>query len=94
VNYRTSEQIRRFAEQILAGLEVDDLDEGKTSTVGDRSVFTGPIPETIPCADETEEAKVIAQWTKALVEAGQFADHEICVTPYKPDIRLLYKLRG
>ncbi|MEA5449323.1 UvrD-helicase domain-containing protein [Leptolyngbya sp. CCNP1308] len=94
VNYRTSEQIRRFAEQILDGLDVDDLDDGKTSTVGDRSVFTGPTPEIAPCTDEPEEARVIAQWAKTLVEAGQFSDHEICVTPYKPDIRAALQAEG
>jgi len=30
INYRTSEQIRQFAESILYGLAIDDLDEGLT----------------------------------------------------------------
>nr|WP_275332729.1 hypothetical protein [Nodosilinea sp. TSF1-S3]MDF0366569.1 hypothetical protein [Nodosilinea sp. TSF1-S3] len=94
VNYRTSEQIRRFAEQILAGLEVDDLNEGKTSTVGDRSVFTGPNPEIVNCTNEQEEAQVIAQWAKSLIEAGQFSDHEICVTPCKPNVRAALRAEG
>lgn len=94
VNYRTSEQIRRFAEQILAGVEVDDLDEGKTSTVGDRSVFTGPEPEWLRCRDEHEEAQRIAQWVKALIEEDQFSDHEICVTPYKPETRSALQAEG
>ncbi|MGF1498257.1 MAG: UvrD-helicase domain-containing protein [Elainellaceae cyanobacterium] len=87
VNYRTSEQIRRFAEQILDGIEVDDLDEGRTSTVGDRSVFTGPDPDIIHCTDELEEAKLIANWAKSLIDEGGFSSHEVCITPYKSEVR-------
>jgi len=94
VNYRTSEQIRRFAEQILDGLEVDDLDNGQTSTVGDRSVFTGPDPEVLRCPDEQEEAKLIAQWVKSLVEEGRLAAYEVCITPYKPAIRTALQAEG
>ena len=52
INYRTSEHIRKFAQGILQGLEVDDLDGGLTTTAGDHSVFNGPEPLVEKCKDE------------------------------------------
>ena len=87
INYRTSEQIRRFAQGILHGLEVDDLEGGIASTVGDHSVFKGPEPFVEHCANEKAEADAVVAWIQMLLESKQgFATHEICVTPYKPAI--------
>ena len=94
VNYRTSEQIRLFAQSMLDGIGIDDLDEGRTTIVGDRSVFTGPKPEVIQCTDDKEEAKCIATWAKELIEQDKFADYEICITPYKPAIRTALEAEG
>ena len=94
VNYRTSEQIRRFAQSIVEGIDIDDLDEGVTITVGDHSVFTGPNPDILLCSNEQMEAKHIAQWAKELVEQDGFASYEICVTPYKPGIRGVLEAEG
>jgi len=33
INYRTSEQIRQYAQAILMGMEIDDLDGGNASTI-------------------------------------------------------------
>ena len=88
INYRTSEQIRRYAQRILHGLEIDDLDEGVTTTVGDHSVFKGPDPVIRRCADDVDEAETIVEWVKALLGREEpLATHEICVTPGKPEIR-------
>lgn len=94
VNYRTSEQIRRFAQSILDGIEIDDLDEGLSIALGDRSVFTGPEPEIFRCQNEHEEAKCIAIWAKQLIEKNGFASHEICITPYKDGIVTALKAEG
>jgi mRNA-degrading endonuclease RelE of RelBE toxin-antitoxin system len=94
VNYRTSEQIRRFAQSIVEGIDIDDLDEGLTVTVGDHSVFTGPDPEIVPCPNEETEAKQITQWVKELIDKNKFASYEICVTPYKPIIRGVLEAEG
>ncbi|MDA0672131.1 MAG: AAA family ATPase [Cyanobacteria bacterium] len=96
VNYRTSEQIRRYAEQILSGLMVDDLDDGNTNRVGDRSVFTGPNPDILHCADPQEEAQLITHWIKDLVATGECATHEICVVYAndKPDIITTLQAEG
>ena len=65
VNYRTSEQIRKFAQRIVEGLEIDDLDGGLTTTVGDHSVFAGPEPMVEHCKDEKAEADAIVAWVQA-----------------------------
>jgi mRNA-degrading endonuclease RelE of RelBE toxin-antitoxin system len=94
VNYRTSEQIRQFAQSIVEGIAIDDLDEGITSTVGDRSVFTGPDPEILFCRDAETEAQLIVQWVKDLMKADEFKSYEICITPYKQSIRGVFKSEG
>ena len=87
INYRTSEQIRKYAQGILRGLTIDDLDGGESSTVGDHSVFKGPEPIIEHCADEKVEATAILEWIKMLQQDYGLSTHEICVTPNKPSIR-------
>lgn len=94
INYRTSEQIRRFAQTILKGIEIDDLDDGRTTIIGDSSVFTGPEPEIIRCLDEREEAKRIVIWVKDLLDQDKYSTHEICITPYKPIIITALEAEG
>ena len=87
INYRTSEQIRKFAQVILKGLEIDDLDGGVATTIGDHSVFKGPEPMIERCQDGKAEAEAIVAWVQMLMNDYGLATHEICVTPYKPEIR-------
>jgi hypothetical protein len=68
IYYRTSEHIRMFAQGILKGLEIDDLDGGSTTTVGDHSVFKGPEPMIEHCEDGAAEAKVIVAWVQLLMK--------------------------
>ena len=87
INYRTSEQIRKFAQGILKGLEIDDLDGGVATTIGDHSIFKGPEPMIERCQDGKAEAEAIVAWVQMLMNDYGLATHEICVTPYKPEIR-------
>lgn len=86
VNYRTSEQIRRYAQGLLEGMEIDDLDGASAVTVGDKSAFTGPEPSLFPCASEEEEAEGVVTWIRKLLDAG-LESHEICVTPNREHVR-------
>lgn len=86
INYRTSEQIRKYAQAILQGVEIDDLDGNIVSINGDHSAFKGPDPRIVPCSSGDDEAKVVVEWVQELIDGG-YATHEICVTPYKPTIR-------
>ena len=85
INYRTSEQIRRWAQGLLAGIEVDDLDGGKAATVADRSVFRGPEPKLVKVKSFAEAGKAVSAWAKSLIDAG-FGTHEICFTPTHADV--------
>jgi superfamily I DNA/RNA helicase len=87
INYRTSEQIRKFSQGILNGLEIDDMDGGVVTTVGDHSVFRGPEPIVEKCKDEESEAEAVIAWVQMLMKDYKLATHEICVTPYKPAVR-------
>ena len=87
INYRTSEEIRMFAQGILQGVDVDDLDGGTVSIVGDHSVFKGPAPLVEYCANEKDEAEAIVAWVQTLTEGHGLANNNICVAPYKPEIR-------
>ena len=44
INYRTTEQIRRVADQMLSG-DCDDLDGGSERRTGTRSLLSGPAPQ-------------------------------------------------
>jgi len=94
VNYRTSEQIRRYAQGILEGLDIDDLDGGTAVTVGDHSLFTGPAPSVQTCANARAEAEAIVAWVRERMENQGLATHEICVTPYKAPIRTALEAAG
>ncbi len=86
INYRTSDQIRKYAQAMLEGLEIDDLDGGIVSIAGDHSAFRGPNPIIESCADSNEESEAIVAWIQVLLKDHGLASHEICVTPYKPEI--------
>jgi superfamily I DNA/RNA helicase len=94
VNYRTSEQIRQYAQGILEGLDIDDLDGGTAVTVGDHSLFTGPAPSLQTCADAQAEAEVIVAWVQDRLTNQGLATHEICITPYKAPIRTALEAAG
>jgi superfamily I DNA/RNA helicase len=94
INYRTSEQIRQFAQRILHGVDIDDLDGNVTTTDGDHSVFKGPEPRVERCEDDDAEANAIVTWVRRLMQDQGLAGHEICVTPYKSALRTALTAAG
>jgi mRNA-degrading endonuclease RelE of RelBE toxin-antitoxin system len=85
INYRTSEQIRQWAQGLLEGVEVDDLDGGLADTTGDRSVFRGPDPQVVSCKSMAESGQAVVAWVKGLLDTG-LGTHEICVTPTASEV--------
>ena len=80
INYRTTEQNRRWAQAMLEGLEVDDLDGGRAITVADLSLMRGAEPEVVAGLDEQDEDARICAWIRKLTApCAGFASHEICV---------------
>jgi len=67
INYRTTEEIRRFAVGVLDGLSVDDLDGGADPLDGYRSLMHGDLPERRQFSTIEEET----DWLRESVEALQ-----------------------
>jgi len=66
INYRTTEQIKRFASAILDGLTIDDLDGGEDGSKDYLSLTRGPEPELRPFDHESDELNWIIQRLKQL----------------------------
>lgn len=64
VNYRTTEQIRRFAVAQLEGVHVDDLDDGFDSVKGYLSLMKGPAPTVSNHASLESEAEAIESFAR------------------------------
>jgi superfamily I DNA/RNA helicase len=77
VNYRTTAQIRRFADRVLPATG-DDLDGSTQDRRAVRSVLSGAPPVALRCPDEAAEADAIAAEIARLTEAG-YAPDEIAV---------------
>ena len=69
VNYRTSQQIRELADQLLPGLvrDVDGREEERRGTI---SVFEGPAPRLTLAADEAAETETVAAFLCQAVADG------------------------
>jgi hypothetical protein len=72
VNYRTSHQIRRTADQFLP-MQVRDVDGYAESRKGTVSVFDGPPPEVVLLDDEAAEIAHVGAWIAKVREAGAAA---------------------
>jgi superfamily I DNA/RNA helicase len=91
INYRTSEQIRRWAHSLLNGMDIDDLDGGHADTTGDRSVFRASEPVAVTAPTFEKAAMAIADWVKGLRDNHGLGAHEICVTPAFGEVRSALK---
>jgi superfamily I DNA/RNA helicase len=69
VNYRTSHQIRTQADRLLGPVvtDVDGNAEDRSDTV---SVFNGPPPTVQSVKNESEEARLVANWIGECAKAG------------------------
>jgi superfamily I DNA/RNA helicase len=64
INYRTTDEIRRYAVARLEGVEVDDLDSGTDSTRGYKSLMHGQPPEVKVLEGFEQEVDAIAAWLR------------------------------
>lgn len=69
INYRTTEQIRRFADRI-SELESDDLDGLRESRKGTISLLQGPEPILKAFDTQDQQAQFVAQEIQRLSERG------------------------
>ncbi len=79
INYRTTEETRRFAMAVLEGVTVDDLDGGEDTNLGYRSLMHGENPVIRGFASRDEETAWVADQVRDLKAARGAKDSEICV---------------
>lgn len=82
VCYRTSHQIRRVADKLLAPV-IADQDGNEESRGGTVSVFDGPDPEVHLVENEQEEKVLVGDWLARIADAG-VATNEIAVLVRSP----------
>ena len=70
INYRTTEEIRKFAFALLNGVSFDDLDEDYDNGKGVQSLTHGQKPEIKECATLEEELKYIVDKIHSLELQG------------------------
>ena len=85
VNYRTTEEIRRYAVGLLEGVSVEDLDGGEDTTRGTTSLVHGHPPTVISVDTFEQEADAIAQWA-----AGEHLSRT-CLVARTNDLRDRYE---
>jgi len=69
INYRTTDEIRRWATAQLAGCSIDDLDGQPDSLVGYKSLTHGDAPIVIASTSRAEERKSILDVLRRLAES-------------------------
>ena len=72
INYRTTEQIRRFADGLL-GTDGDDFDDGKENRKS-RSLLKGPSPSLNDFANAAEQDGFVVSKIKQLISQGLSAN--------------------
>jgi hypothetical protein len=78
INYRTTEEIRRFAVAVLKGISVDDLDGGSDGADGYRSLMHGQGPERGQFSTRDEEVAWLHDKMDALQIDGM-QSQDICI---------------
>lgn len=71
INYRTTDEIRRFAVALLQGVAVDDLDEGGDDNSKYKSLMHGAVPSIKQCQGFAKEVAAIAEFVKAAEDSSQ-----------------------
>lgn len=78
LNYRTTDEIRRFAVALLEGRPIDDLDGGLDDQQGYMSLTHGPKVEVHGLKTAFAEAALIGKHVKELIDSGA-APESICI---------------
>ncbi|MGF1614203.1 MAG: UvrD-helicase domain-containing protein [Gammaproteobacteria bacterium] len=78
INYRTTEEIRRWAVGLLEGKPIDDLDGGRDSNDVYKSLTRGDPPQVRVFRDQGEQAEFLRQFLLSERDSGTALSH-ICV---------------
>ena len=78
LNYRTTEETRRWAANLLAGSDIDDLDGGSDDNKGIRSLTRGPEPVLERFDTQEEQIEFLVRYLAALQTSGE-ALRAVCI---------------
>lgn len=78
INYRTTDEIRRWAAARLANCSIDDLDGQPDTLVGYRSLTHGPKPDEVVNKSREDERKIIEDTLARLIADG-IPENNICI---------------
>ena len=71
LNYRTTEETRRWAANLLAGREIDDLDGGSDDNRDVKSLTRGPAPKLVHFETREEHNNYLARRLSELRDSGE-----------------------
>ena len=77
LNYRTTDEVRKWAVKLFNGNSIDDLDDGLDTQNDYKSLYHGPKPEVIHFDNQEDEINYIAQYLQSLQKDEE--DSKICV---------------
>lgn len=77
LNYRTTDEIRKWAVALLAGEKIDDLDEGNDSHSDYKSLYNGPKPEIKNFLEFNDELKYIHEYIEKIKKVDN--ESKICI---------------
>ena len=90
INYRTTEENRRWAVNLLSGMEFDDLDGGLDTQKGYRSLLSGMAPVVKCFSTFQEEIDYILHYLDQVEDEGG-AVSEICLVARTRDLLKQYE---
>ncbi len=90
INYRTTEETRKWAVKLLEEKIVDDLDGGTDSQKGYKSLMHGELPEVMNFHSFTDEVCFIASYLEGLVKSGN-AINTVCLVARTNDLLKQYE---
>ena len=71
LNYRTTEETRRWADGLLDELAIDDLDGGSDDTRGTRSIAHGPAPQLKQFKSREEQATWLVNYLTNMLDQDE-----------------------
>ncbi|KPA11670.1 DNA helicase UvrD, partial [Candidatus Magnetomorum sp. HK-1] len=90
INYRTTEENRRWAVNLLKGIKIDDLDGGKDNQKGYKSLIHGVVPKIKHSKSFQNEIDFIIQYLSDIKKQGG-AVNEVCLVSRTHDLLKQYE---
>ncbi len=79
INYRTTEETRKWAVSVLEGISIDDLDGGLDNQKGYKSLLHGSPPQVSHFSSFEEEIEFIVQYVKNIEDESGTLTHTCLV---------------